>query len=74
MKHFQIEFKHGAMVYEILSEKLFEEATGDDESSSFQRLISDDSGFGQVEKGSYWSYSYTLIGIYEYVSSEISQT
>jgi hypothetical protein len=53
MKHFQIEFKHGAMVYEILSEKLFEEATGDDESSSFQRLISDDSGFGQVEKGSY---------------------
>ncbi len=44
MKHFQIEIKHGAMVYEILCETLFEEATGDDEPSYLERLISDDSG------------------------------
>jgi hypothetical protein len=44
LKHFQIEIKHGAMAYEILYEILFEEATGDDEPSYFERLISDDSG------------------------------
>jgi hypothetical protein len=48
MKHFQIEFKHGAMVYEILHELLPDDATGDDKPNYYQRLISD--GTGVLEK------------------------
>jgi hypothetical protein len=43
MKYFQIEIKHGAMVYQLLNEIFPEDTASDDKPRYFESLISDNS-------------------------------